>query len=430
MIAVTAQIDGQAESTPSNARAVTVPAPVVVPPPPPITTPPATPGTFVDITPNVPHSFQPLKNYGMQALDGAKADKPLRLYVGTCGYGIERSDDGGNSWKLISTGRNGSKLGNNPLTDPVGGSARNWSLVVDPTNSDIVYAIAGFGQGIGGGGIWKSINGGVDWDQIVGPEALAAATDDFTNIAIDPLNHLHLLAASHSPWPSAKGTAFEGMSSLIECFDGGASGKWILHPPQNWGVAPTVQFLGQDDTGAPSSSYWLVCSGQNAKPNAVVPAAPITGTFRTPDSGASWAVVFPQARSHAGGGTTLYRMASAADGSTKGGALLLGLDNRIVISLDNGRSWKDDNAPGGPDGFGALMGDGKHVFAMLGNTGDGTEPAGTGYHWIVRPETVAGTWSIYNAQTFRDGPMSMIYDPIGKIFYSSNWSAGCLRLQQ
>src|SRR3990172_4839657 len=150
-------------------------------------------GTWAPISPPVDYAYVALSNYGIQGLDGAKADAPKPLYVGTCLYGVWKSTDGGDTWTQTD--------------DPFTG--RNWSLVVDPTDSDVVYTLDGFGTS----GLWKTTHGGASWVHI--------STKSLAHIEIDPLDHLHLLMTEHS-----------GNYDLWESLDGGST--WINkgHP---WG---------------------------------------------------------------------------------------------------------------------------------------------------------------------------------------------------
>lgn len=81
------------------------------------------------------------------------------IYTGTDSNGIFKSVDGGNSWTQIG------------LTDS---SVR--SLVIDPINSEIIYAGTS-------GGVFKSTNGGSSWDEI--NNRLSASV---YSLAIDPTN--------------------------------------------------------------------------------------------------------------------------------------------------------------------------------------------------------------------------------------------------
>ncbi len=88
----------------------------------------------------------------------------------------------------VITGSGWSYLGPNNLTSPYNIfygtpplSGRVSCVAYDPTNADVMYA------GSGGGGLWKSTNGGLNWTCIsdVTPWVYAAVD----TIAIDPKNH-------------------------------------------------------------------------------------------------------------------------------------------------------------------------------------------------------------------------------------------------
>ena len=53
----------------------------------------------------------------------------------------------------MSTGKNGAAMS----------SGRPWSLVIDPVVPDVMYVV----QGYGAGGVWKSTNAAVDWEQVL-----------------------------------------------------------------------------------------------------------------------------------------------------------------------------------------------------------------------------------------------------------------------
>ena len=76
-------------------------------------------------------------------------NNPNTLFAGTAIYGIFKSTDGGTTWNPI----------NNGVTNY---SGYFTDIVVDPTNSNIIYA-GGVGVDDGSTGILKSINGGSSW---------------------------------------------------------------------------------------------------------------------------------------------------------------------------------------------------------------------------------------------------------------------------
>src|SRR5581483_3751488 len=93
---------------------------------------------------------------------------PNTMYAGTRGGGVFKKTDGGSPWISI----NRRILGPTDSTTPDG----RWiySIAVDPTNTQIVYA--------GGGGcFYRSLNGGQSW-------TLLSSTVGAQSIAIDPNN--------------------------------------------------------------------------------------------------------------------------------------------------------------------------------------------------------------------------------------------------
>lgn len=103
------------------------------------------------------------------------------VYVTTSANGIFKSTDCGSSWKKINTGRNGSQLDQGKI----------WSAVLDPAAPNTLYVITGYGPA----GLWKSTNGGVDWDDIL-PKG-QGMPGFVARVSMDPTNHLHLLINFH-----------------------------------------------------------------------------------------------------------------------------------------------------------------------------------------------------------------------------------------
>ena len=343
------------------------------------------PGTWVNITPPQIPPMLPFvePQFGMATI-GLSPVAPSTIYVGTNYNGIFKSTDGGNNWVKINTGANSVALD----------KGRNWTLAVDPTNVNTLYTVAGYGPVQQG--IFKSVNGGVDWKQMLTGSTLSQTTGDIYSIAIDPLNHLHLLVGSHSPWN------FGSNAGVLESLDGGQ--KWILHASQGpWGAGHYVFFLGQDDAGGPSSAAWLLATQGN-------------GFWRTLDSGTTWTQVSSTENMQHGAGQ-LYRAIT--------GALYTGAVQHPLRSTDNGRTWTAVGPPNTRDGYNAIIGDGTYLYAQSANTGAST----TGPHpYYYSLETDGTMWQPYSDQTFADGPVSMAFDARNRILYSSNWCAGLWRL--
>jgi hypothetical protein len=157
-----------------------------------------------------------LATYGANAfvLDPSNAGT---IYLGTTNLGIWKSTDCGSTWVHINTGQNGAMLD----------AGRNWSMVIDPTDSNVIYTVAGYGPE----GLYKTTNGGVDWTQVLPQNILSITGQGFVEkITMDPTDNRHLLASFHTdctgtPLPGAT-TDSMGWGCLAESMDAG--GNWSL----------------------------------------------------------------------------------------------------------------------------------------------------------------------------------------------------------
>lgn len=117
------------------------------------------------------------------------------MWAGSVSGGIWRTDNGGQSWF--------------PVDDFMANLAVT-SLIMDPGNSNTLYAATGEGfyasissidgtnnaAALRGAGVFRSTDGGVTWTQL---PSTANATFDYVNrVAISPTNSQHLLAATNS----------------------------------------------------------------------------------------------------------------------------------------------------------------------------------------------------------------------------------------
>jgi hypothetical protein len=139
------------------------------------------------------------------------------IYLGTSSLGIWKSTDCGSTWAHVDTGQNGATLD----------AGRNWSMVIDPTDSNVLYTVAGYGQE----GLYKTTNGGVDWTQVLPQSILDVTGGGFVEkVTLDPTDNRHLLASFHldctgTPLPGAN-TSSGGWGCLAESKDAG--GTWNL----------------------------------------------------------------------------------------------------------------------------------------------------------------------------------------------------------
>ncbi len=337
---------------------------------------------WVSTNPNKP-SF----NFGFQAI-AIDPHAPTTLYVGTCYQGLWKTKDGGRSWYRANTGTNGDVLN----------GGRLWSLAIDRFSPSTLYAANGYGSWDGRSdaqGIWKSTDGGTDWQQMLPPTSTVAQRTslDVYEVVTDPYRSGHILVAFHSDWA---GLGHPHPSGLLESTDGGAT--WIVHQaPRGWaGGNRYVFFLN-------NSATWLVGT-QDA------------GYWRTADSGKSWHQVSRVGRQDGGGG--IYR--------ARNGVWYVGALTGLLRSADDGQTWIVVGPRPGADGYYTVIGDGRHLYAQTANGGFNT--SGPNYY-VWSPESDGVHWARYNDQLFRDGPMSMAYDPINHVIYSSNWDAGLWKLQ-
>jgi hypothetical protein len=190
---------------------------------------------------------------------------PGTIYVGTIFSKLWKSTDCGATWNHISTGKNGTVIDR----------GLNWTLVIDPQDPNIIYTNSGYGSSA----LYKSINGGVDWDEIwpprKQPNLAKSLTYNFANVvALDPADHLHVLLTFHeSCLPPHTATC------IAESKDGGAT--WRLmdgNPDWKGGEGQIIYFLG-------SSDNWLWGSESN-------------GFWRTADQGTTWDAISGMSPSH------------------------------------------------------------------------------------------------------------------------------------
>src|SRR5450432_1340156 len=105
-------------------------------------------GTWVNITPPEVIQHPTYTNALVPLIDPSN---PSIVYITTDGNGIFKSVDCGANWHQVNTGTNGDQLN----------KGRIWSAALDPINPGTIYALTGYGPQ----GLWKTIDGGVNWAQ-------------------------------------------------------------------------------------------------------------------------------------------------------------------------------------------------------------------------------------------------------------------------
>ena len=291
--------------------------------------------------------------------------------------GLYVSQDCGATWSEVPGGRNASDPGLNIHT----GSFN--SLIIDPYDSQMMYTVSNYGPG----GVWKSLNGGTDWDQLV----TGASTKDtaqyvaglwFQALDMDPNDNLHLVAANHDGC-----TGSFAPNCIAESRDAGAT--WTLIPaPIAWAEGNGVYIIDHDTL--------IFCTDQN-------------GAFLTRNDGAHWdPIVGPGGASGAGRGRPIYK---AADGT-----YYLGTNWGVFSSQDllNWTSVYSGN-------FRQFLGTGTQLFTTAPWTFD----------YYSASQTTPTNWSAFYpgaAPSAAFGGVFMEYDTKHSLLYSSNWGAGLWRV--
>ena len=170
-------------------------------------------------TTNAGTTFQPIfENYGSYSIGCVTIDPHNHhtIWVGTgeavggrhvgFGDGVYRSDDGGKSFRNLGLKE----------------SEHIAKILVDPTDANVVYVAAQGPLWSGGGerGLYKSVDGGATWVQILAGGAYTGVTD----IVLDPRDSQVIYAAKHqrlrSVWALVNGGPESGIHKSV---DGGST---------------------------------------------------------------------------------------------------------------------------------------------------------------------------------------------------------------
>ncbi|WP_344924870.1 VPS10 domain-containing protein [Aquimarina addita] len=239
-------------------------------------------------------------------------DKPNLFYFGATGGGVWKTTDGGRSWENISDGFFGGSVGaisvakSDPNVIYVGGgektlrgnvssgygvwksvdAGKTWSqsglpksrhiprISIHPTNPDIVYAgvLGNIYKPTQDRGVYKSIDGGKTWKQILFANQDAGAVD----LTLDPNNPRIIYAstwnARRTPYSLSSGG--KG-SALWKSTDSGNTWKEIS---KNKGFAKdTLGIIGVTISPVDSERIWAIVENKEKG-----------GIYRSEDGGATW----------------------------------------------------------------------------------------------------------------------------------------------
>ena len=138
-------------------------------------------------------------------------------YLGATLGGVWKTTDGGQNWTALTDDQASLSIG---------------SIVLDPSNPDVVYVGTGDLSSFYGAGILKSSDGGISWTNIPGPFVGPFGSDSFfgvsariVSLTVHPTNSAVLLANTWR-WPPEQGGVFRSA-------DAGATWTQVLAGPGN-----------------------------------------------------------------------------------------------------------------------------------------------------------------------------------------------------
>jgi hypothetical protein len=340
-------------------------------------------GVFEEITPPVVKAgIGEMLNGQTKGGTFAMAVDPVNqgtVYAGTLFQGVWKTTDCGSSWTLIPSGDNADDVNR----------GMNWTFGIDPTQPNVVYTNSGYGSN----GLFKSIDGGVNWIDVWSgvsqPELGKSFQYNFANvIAIDPSDHEHILLTFHEPC-----LAPHAATCIVESKDAGVS--WKIHDGEaswNGNEGQVIFFLDNSHT-------WLWGSQSN-------------GFWRSDDSGGNWQQIPGMQTSHLQGS----QIVQAKDGSFYAAAA-----DGVWHSPD-GKADTWSVIPNTGPIVGGLISDGKMLYASTAYF-DGFGPT----KYLRSPESDGQNWEVMDSPTIQLGG-NLGYDPAHKLLYSSNLDSGMWRV--
>jgi photosystem II stability/assembly factor-like uncharacterized protein len=356
---------------------------------------------------------------------------PMTLYAGTDGEGIYKSIDGGNTWILVNTGITNVGFGsvsvlainwNSPQTLYAG----TYGGIYSTRDPDDPYVQ------IWGGGIFKSTNGGNNWN---------AMNAGLTNV------NVYALAID----PTMPATVYGGALAVGVVKSTNSGNSWTAAGPKTYYDAsaydataliidprsPQTIYVSTDGIGVLKSSNggkdWVsVNSGLGSKRGKALvidPTSPQTlylitdkGIFRSPNGGGYWSdIKFPY---------TFYSAALAIDPITSQTIYVGSIwGHGVFKSTDGGNSWKSVGKGWGDSNINALVVDQTDTQIVY---------AATDKNGVFRSADGGNSWNPVNKGLAIANVKVLAVDPLdpqtvyagtdgGGVFKSSNrgdgWSA-------
>ena len=223
------------------------------------------------------------------------------------GYGIYKSIDGGNTWQLMGLEK-----------------TRNiHRIYIHRDNPDIVY-VGAIGSPWGEHkerGLWKTVDGGKTWEQILYVNELTGVAD----MVVDPVNPNKIIVAmwEHKRWPWFFKSGGEG-SGIYITYDGGEHFKKLSSedglPKGDLGRVGLA--ISQSN---PDYIYALIESKKN-------------GLYRSEDGGKTWKLRGDSKKVRNIGGRPFYYADIYVDPTNEN--KLYSLYSMVSMSIDGGKSFR------------------------------------------------------------------------------------------
>jgi hypothetical protein len=338
------------------------------------------PGTWQDTTPH--SNAEKAVNGTVAAAVVVDPFDPRTVWLGTGGQNDEiwRSDDCGASWTQVNTGPG--SVGDGMTYGGVGDGAQ-WSMMVDPVDPGVLYAVSGYGAQ----SLWKSSDGGRSWIDLLSDTEYGRVADYrfVNNVSMDPNDHRHLVVSTHGGC-----AAPYAPSCIAETHDGGDTFR-VLTAPEGWNEGGGLVIVDGD--------RWIWCG---------------SSLMRTDDAGASWSAGLE------GGGSceaeyTIRPFVPAANGT-----YYIGSRNGVLRSRDG---WSWEHVPGTSGSMVMIALGSKHVFAA--NQWSASlqwAQLSDDEHWSDLPAPPQISQGTDNGIPF------LAYDDAHRIVYASLFSGGVARM--
>jgi len=293
--------------------------------------------------------------------------------------GIYKSTDCGASWKVLPPGRNAS---DQPDAQGKVNNIHSGSIVaiiLDPHDPGVMYIASNYGPS----GIYKSTNGGIDWDQVIPTNLRQYLPYNgwFNALSIDPTDRLHLIGGTHTGC-----TGPYAPNCLAETRDGGAT--WRLIP------APASS---NEQAGA----YILDA-------NTVMYASGQEGASLSTDDFSNSIPTWHKISQGATGGDTGLKAAQADDGK-----YYIASDYGVLSGKKNDlNSWSASSN----GRFRFIVRAGDKLVASVADSAS----------YVTTSAITPGTWTEFKAGGTQPSLAGrwIVYDETHHMLYSSSWDAG------